>query len=725
MHATMPANERSAIGRLLNPASLAIAGISPSPGSLGRVVLENLERFGFGGTIHLVHPTRSEVSGRPCLPSLDQLPDAVDCVVLAVPVANILESVEACARRGVGGVVIFSAGFAEMGAEGEKLQARLAAVASAHGMAVEGPNCLGFINYVDGIPLTFSATEPARVTGPGVAVLSQSGAMAAAVRAALHGRGLEVTLSVSTGNEAVNGLEDFLEHALATGASKVISLVAEHIRDPRRFLALAFAAHRAGVVLVMLHPGRSKAGRQSAQTHTGALVGDYRLMQVPVERAGVLLVDTLEELIDLTELACRCPRRPHGGVAVMGESGAYKALTLDYCEDIGLALPQPRGLAAEQLATLAPGLILPTNPVDLTAQGLADPTLYGRAADALMADGDCGSLLVTIILSSPQMAARKMPPLIAALPDWASRFTTVFAMLGEDSPVGEGIIEAVRATGVPFFRSPERALRAVERFSVWAERPLATDGNEPKPAAPLRAGTISEYEAKDALESCGLPMPRRRLVHSLAEARDAAGAIGFPVALKLQSQDLTHKSNVGGVILGIAHQDELAARWAEMEAVAARHLAGLSNEGVLIERMAARGLELILGARNDPDWGTLISVGLGGVEAEALADVIFLAPDLTGSQIVASLRALRGAALLDTFRGRPARDVNAVADAVIKVGAFMRAHPEVEELDINPLVVLAAGEGVVALDALMIVRPNAANEPIPGKPDASVPEPVQ
>jgi acyl-CoA synthetase (NDP forming) len=265
----------------------------------------------------------------------------------------------------------------------------------------------------------------------------------------------------------------------------------------------------------------------------------------------------------------------------------------------------------------------------------------------------------------------------------------------------------------------------LEQFRAWAERPVATKGNEPELAAPLRAGTISEYEAKDVLESCGLPMPRRRLVHSFAEARDAAGAIGFPVALKLQSQDLTHKSNVGGVILGIADQDELAARWAEMEAVAARHLAGLSNEGSLIERMAARGLELILGARNDPDWGTLISVGLGGVEAEALADVIFLAPDLTGSQIVASLRSLRGAALLDTFRGRPARDVGAVADAVIKVGAFMRAHPEVGELDINPLVVLAAGEGVVALDALMIVRSNAADEPSPVNPGEFSPEAVQ
>lgn len=693
---------RPAIERLLNPKSIAIAGISARPGSLAAIVLENLRRFRFPGDIHLVHPTQPELHGIRCDQSVWDLPHGIDSVVLAIPVTGILDAVKGCAARGVGGVIIFSAGFAEAGPEGRAIQNEIATIARAHDMVIEGPNCLGFVNYADGIPLTFAVAEPHAVAGRGVAVVSQSGAMATAIRAALQSHDLNVSMYVSTGNEAANGIEDFIEFLLSCSHTHVVVLVAEHIRNPRRFLDLAKQARKRDIVLLMLHPGRSSAARESAQTHTGALVGDYDVMRTQVERQGVMVVETLEELVDLSDCIIRCKNRPFGGVAVLGESGAYKALTLDYCETLGLSLPQPEKREAAELNAIAPGLIIASNPLDLTAQGLVDPTLYRRALDILMAHPACGSLLVTIILSSPQMAKRKMPPVIEALRACSGARTVIFAMLGEDSPVPAEIIAAVREAGVPFFRSPERALRALARFTHWAER---DNGGEmavlPSRGERLPSGVIPEYASKDLLEAVGMPMPRRRFVKDVEAALAAASDIGFPVALKVQSSELSHKTDVGGVLLGLADDAALRTGWDHLHANLAVSAAGVPIDGILVEAMSKPGLELILGARNDSDWGPVVAIGMGGVLTELLKDVRLLPVDLTIPEIKQALRSLKSAALLDAFRGQPARDVDAIAATIAKLAAFIRAHPEINEIDINPLVAFSDGEGVLALDALM------------------------
>ena len=697
--------KRAPIERLLNPKSVAIAGVSSTPGSLAGIVLDNLRRFGFAGALHLIHSTRDEVQGMPCFRNVRELPYGVDCVVLAIPAAGVLDAVKGCAERGVGGVVIFSAGFAELGPEGKVAQEEIAAIARTSGMAVEGPNCLGYVNYVDGICITFTVTEPRPLSGPGIGIVSQSGAMATVVRAGLQSHGLDVSVSVSTGNEAANGIEEFLEYLLSSPQTRVVAMVAEHFRDPQRFLALAKRARERDIVLVLLHPGRSIAARQSAQTHTGALAGDYDVMRTLVEHQGVIVVDTLEELIDLADCAVRCRKRPFGGVAILGESGAYKALALDYCESIGLALPQPEGEAAAALNTIAPGLILASNPLDLTAQGLVDPSLYGRALEGLVANPRCGSVLMTIILPNAQLATRKMPQVIEAMRRYTDTHTVIFAMLGEDAPIPAAIVNEVRDAGIPFFRSPERALRALARFTAWAEA-----AHEVPTLAPfitgerLPAGVIPEYAAKDILEHAGLRMPKRRFVTDLEGALAAANEIGFPVALKVQSPALSHKTNVGGVILSLTDGNDVRAGWQRLHDNLAKAAPGVVIDGVLIEGMANRGLELILGARRDPDWGPVLAIGLGGIFTELLKDARLMPTDLTQPEIDKVLRSLKGAALLQEFRGTPARDVDAIIDAIASLGAFMRAHPEVSEVDINPLMVFAKGEGVLSLDALIFCQ---------------------
>jgi acyl-CoA synthetase (NDP forming) len=700
----MPEPVRSAIERMLRPRSIAIIGASPTPGSLGQSLLANLERFAYRGDIHLVSARRSEINGRPCVASAADLPEGVDCAALAIPRAGILDAVAGCAKRGVGGVIIYAAGFAEAGPEGQALQAKITRIASDHGMAISGPNCLGHINYVDGIPLTFSACTPVPPAGRrGVGIVSQSGAMATVFRAALHPRDIAISYSVSTGNEALNGAEDFLEYLIDDEATHVVLMMVEQFRQPQRFLAAARRAHAAGKPIVLLHPGRSAAARLSAKTHTGALSGDYEVMRALVAHAGVAVVDTMEELLDLGELMIRWPSPPRGGAAVISDSGAFKAMVLDFCEETELDVPEPTGATKDALATLAPDLILPTNPLDVTAQSLVDPDLYRKAMKPFVEDDRYGSLVLSVVLSSPTHSERKMGPIIGALKDFGPPKPVVFAMMGEDSEVAPHIIAQLRTLGVPFFRSPERALRALARLASL-RAPHASPAKTMPADKRLTAGVLPEYTSKAILADAGILFPRAELASDLTAAQATAARIGYPVVLKAQSAALAHKSDVGGVVLGLADEVALADGWSKLHAAIAKARPELRLDGVLVEAMARPGVELIVGARNDPDWGAILVVGLGGVVAEALRDVRVLPADLAPAAIIDELHKLKAAALLTGFRGAPALDLRAVADIASRLGRFTAAHPEIAEIDINPLVVYPEQQGAVAVDALIVVR---------------------
>ena len=695
---------RSPMDRLLRPYSVAVAGLSTKPGSLGGAVLANLERFAFKGDICLIHPTRSEIDGRPCFVDTSSLPEGIDCVVLAIPASAVLAAVKGCAQRKVGGVIIFSGGFAELGDAGRTAQEEIAAIARSAGMVIEGPNCLGMLNYADGAPLTFSATEPRPLLAPGIGLVSQSGAMAAAIRAALHGRDLDVSFSISTGNEACTGAEDFVAYLIEDSQTRVIVLVAEQFRDPQRFIALATRARKLGKPIVLLHPGKSAEARHAAETHTGAMTGDYVVMRTVVESHGILVVDTMEELVDSAEMVARCKVLPHGGVAVLGESGAFKALTFDYCADLGLPLPQPTGAAAEAIAAVAPKLIMPSNPLDLTAQPLVDPGIYAKTIEPLLTDANCGSVLVSIILSSTQMARLKMPPVVDVVRRFAPQRAMIFAMLGEDTPIPQEYVDDIRRAGVPFFRSPERALRAIATLSRWKDRGLAV-GEPLTPAAErLPAGVIPEHRAKQLLAAAGLAIPAGELAGTLEQAQAAAARVGYPVVLKAQSVGLSHKSDAGGVILNIVNADALADAWNQLHQNLTKAAPGIPLEGILIERMGRKGVELIIGAKNDGDWGPVLMIGMGGTAAEAFGDMRVLPVCSSETQILDQVRQLKGAALLGAFRGSAKKDLAALARAIHQLGYFVRSHPEIAEIDINPLVVYPEGEGVLALDALIHVR---------------------
>jgi acyl-CoA synthetase (NDP forming) len=697
----------------MRPRSIAIVGISPEPSSAGFLALRNLEDFGYRGSVHLVSRNQTNIGNRACVRAIDDLPEGVDAAMLFIPRIAIEDAVAACARRGVGGVVVFAAGFGEAGGEWQATQERIAATARAAGLALCGPNCLGIVDFVHGIPLTFARQIGRREqVSSGAVVIAQSGGLASIVRAALTAKGLAVTCTVSTGNEAVLGLEDYAAYLLEDPATKVVVAFAEQIRKPQRFLAMAARARQLGKPVLLLLSGHSVAARDSAKSHTGALAGDYAVIEALLRHDCVLLVQSLEELFDVAELALRFPAPPSKGLAIVTDSGAIKGLALDYCETLGLDLPPlSPGLAATIQAEL-PDFVDASNPLDLTAQAITHPEMYERTIKPFLADDTYGSLLLAVIIGeASDFAVAKGKTCLKPL--LGSPKPAIIGLLGDEVNVPASIITDARAAGIPFFRSPERALRALARLTTYGrsvERARMRQAVAPIVPPPLTGGgTLTEYASKRYIAKLGIQIPTGMLVGNLLDATQAAAAIGFPVALKLQAAALPHKSDVSAVLLGINDDTQLAHAWAKLQQVGSRY-PDLAIDGVLVEAMAPRGLEMIVGARRDPDWGPVTLIGLGGVWAEALHDVRVLPVDLDLDEISEEIGKLRGAPLLRGMRGEAARDVAALATIVQRIGSLLAAQPEIQEIDLNPVTVYDAGEGVLALDALIVTNtPNGRN----------------
>jgi acyl-CoA synthetase (NDP forming) len=466
---------------------------------------------------------------------------------------------------------------------------------------------------------------------------------------------------------------------------------------------MAARARALGKPVVLLMAGHSAAARASAKSHTGALAGDTAVIETLLRRHCVILVHSLEELFDVTELALRFPRPPTRGLAMVTDSGAVKGLALDTCEALGLDLPPlPSALAATIQAEL-PDFVEASNPLDLTAQAITHPQMYARTIEPLLADDSFGSLLLSVIIGeASEVALAKGKACLVPLV--GSRKPVIMGLLGDEVNVPPSIIADARAAGVAVFRSTERALRALARLTAYGRALEAAGARETPPAlaVPLAGqGTLSEHASKGYIAGLGIAIPKGILAGNLLDATEAAARIGFPVALKLQSAALPHKSDAGAVVLDVGDERVLAEAWAKLQQVGSRH-PHITFDGVLVEVMAPPGLDAIVGARRDPDWGPVAIVGLGGIWAEALHDVRVLPVDLGREEIIAEIGKLKGAPLFAGLRGAPPRDVAALAATVQSIAALITARPEIREIDLNPVRVYGVGEGVLALDALIV-----------------------
>jgi acyl-CoA synthetase (NDP forming) len=693
----------------MRPHSVAIIGISSKAGSAGQTVLQNLKLNKFPGDIHLVGRA-SEIDGRPVRQSVDELPEGVDLAIFTLPAAGVKDALAACVRRKVRAAVVFSSGFAEVSEEMRPLQNELSAMAREGDLALLGPNCLGYTNYVDGFTAFFAnAAEVPKVASardPALAIVSQSGGFMGHLRQAFEGRGLPTSYTVSPGNEAGLDLVDFIDFLTQDAATSAIVIYAEHIRRPAAFMAAADRARRAGKPIIMMHPGRGTRAKEAARSHTGALAGDYAVMQTLVTHSGIAMVETLDELADAAEILTRFPVPPSKGPGILTFSGAFCAIAHDFCESIGFDVPP---LSPQSVATMRqhlPAFVHPNNPLDLTTQPIWQPELVGIGAKTLLDDPAIGSLVISITVGGPAQSVLYMKGLIKAME--GNKKPVVFSILGDTSPLAPEFLALAREHRIILSRSSERSLRAMAQVTAYGKHLAVARAHEAaKPFAgmpKLGSGPQPEWVGKQVLAAAGIAVPQGALARSADEAVAIAGRIGYPVVLKAQAATLMHKTEAGGVLLNIADEAALRRAWQTMTDNIARAAPGVKLDGMLVERMSPRGLELVVGAKRDPEWGPIVLVGLGGIFIEALGDVRLLPPDLAESAIVDELNKLQGAKLLRGFRGAPAVDVEAVAHTAALIGRLMQTMPEIQEIDVNPLMALPKGQGVTALDALIVTK---------------------
>ncbi|WP_205421230.1 acetate--CoA ligase family protein [Rhizobium terrae] len=693
------------LDRLLRPRSIAIVGASPDPASIGGGVLSNLELFKYSGDLHLVSRSRDEINGRPCVKTIGDLPKGVDVVILIVPQAAIKDSIIACVEREVAGVIVYSSGFAEAGEEGRQQQDELAEICRKAGIAMLGPNCMGYTNYIDGIPLTF---EPVDLRGVGersrVAIVAQSGATAANIRFAMHSRDIAVSYVIATGNEAVLAAEDLIAWLIEDPDNTLVAVYVEQVKNPQKFLAVAARARALGKPIVMLHPGSSERGKAAAQSHTGALAGDHATMQAAVRNEAVALVDTTDELFDVAAILARYPLPPAGQAGIVTNSGAIRGLCFDFCERVGLPIATLSDEVHAELSAQVPPYVHVDNPFDIGTTGFANPGIFGTSTASMLKDPNVGIVFLSHAGGSPPMQIKKSDAIIPVAA--TATKPVILNIIGDDYPLDPTFMKAVRDSGIPFFRSPERAMRAMAVVMNYAAALAATKDRTSEGVRLTKtpaSGLVVEYEGKRILSELSIQTPKGALAKSADEAVKIAAEIGYPVVMKAQAAELAHKSDVGGVAINLADEAAVRAAHEKMHAGIATHKPGLKLDGVLIEGMARQGLEMVVGAKRD-QWGPTVLVGLGGVWIEALADARLLPADISRERAIAEIRKLKAAKLLGPFRGQPARDVKAIADVVVKLGALMRSTPEIVEVDINPLVVYGEGDGVLALDALFVVR---------------------
>jgi len=695
------------LGRLLHPSSIAVVGATERPGSYGGEALLNLRRLGFPGNVYGVNPRREAVHGYPCVPSVADLPEAVDAVVVAIPAADVPVALEAIGARGCGGAVAFAAGFAES-AGGARLQDELIAAARAHDLPVCGPNGNGIVSLPARMAL-WGDMVSAREAGA-VALISQSGNVA--VNALASRRGLRLHTVISSGNQAVLDAADWLDAVADLDGVRSVALYLEADGDGERWCAALERCARAGIGVAVLKAGASRAGAAAAQAHTGAVAGDQRVFRALVEEAGAAWASDPHELLELAKaLAVPGSRRggavaPGAGVAVMTCSGGDSSVAADLADELGVTLPALAPATIERLREVLPGAATAGNPLDYTSLLWDEPETLEALVRGLAADPLVERLLV--LYDEPDAMDG------AAADTWAAVLDAVRrAAQSIDTPV------AVASTLPELLADPvarrlmEDGLVAVAglRTGLRVSKELGGPPANPGRIAALRAAAaraegpqddrvwLAEHEAKAMLGAAGIAVPEGRVVEDAADAAACQAALGGPVAVKLTSPDLRHKSEIGAFELNVDSPESASAAYARLRALDA-----VADAQVLVERMAAPGVELLVSARADAIVPAL-TVGLGGVWTEALADVAVIPLPASAERVEHELRGLRGAALLTGHRGRPALDLAAAARLAAQAGDLL-LDAGLELLELNPVIVGVAG--AVAVDALAVRRTSAA-----------------
>jgi acetyl coenzyme A synthetase (ADP forming)-like protein len=718
-----PPVPRATLDAIFRPRSVAVIGASRDRRTVGGAIFHNLVSHDFRGPVYPVNPKASVVQSVRAYPTIREIPDPVDLAVVVVPAAQVLEVVEACGEKGVRGVVVISAGFKETGGAGQEREAALLECVRRRGMRLIGPNCLGVLNTEAGVCLdaTFAPIYP---PAGRVAFSSQSGALGLAILDLAAELSIGISHFASVGNKAEVSGNDLLEYWEADPGTGVILLYLESFGNPRRFLEIA---RRVGRVkpIAAVKSGRTRAGMRAASSHTGSLAGADTAVEALCAQSGVIRCDTIEELFDVAMPLATQPLPAGRRVGILTNAGGPGIMASDACETHGLEVATLAEETVRALRQFLPPEASTRNPVDMIASAV--PESYEKSLRLLAADPNVDALLVLYvppIVTTPLEVARAIVRgNEAAKADGQARGRppkpVLSCFLGS-----HGVLEGLRSLHeghIPSYAFPESAAIALSRLArhaAWRSEPDGLvrrfddvrrgEAAEVLARASARAGSdkawLEASEVAVLLDAYRLPRPGERFAASADAAAEAARALGFPVALKLVSPTITHKSEVGGVVLNLADERTVREAFAGIE----RRLAGLGRRaemsGVLVQAMILEGVETIVGMTRDPSFGPLLMFGMGGVQVELLQDVIFRVHPLTDRDAHAMVSGVRGSRLLSGYRGAPPGDVAALEATLSRLSQLAGDHPEIVEMDLNPLKVLEPGRGCVVLDARVAVR---------------------
>jgi len=699
------------LSRFINPRGVAIVGASNDLARIGGQPIRLLTEFGYQGKVYPVNPKYSEIRGLPCYPDVAAVPQPCDVALVALSAAQVPGVIEQCGKAGIPYALVLSAGFSEVGAEGRLLQAKLVAAARKAGVRLVGPNCLGIMNLKDGARVGFGGTLQLATLKPGpLAMVTQSGGFGFGVVAIACHYGLGFNYAISTGNEADLTLLDWVADLLERPEVEIVVAFMEGITEGRRMIEIGERALALGKPVLVWKVGNTDIGRRAATSHTARLTAGYELFRAAFRRGGYIEIRDVDDLIDISKILLGRKLPAGNRVAVLTLSGGAGVLLADRCIEHGLALPKLSETTTAKLREIMVSFAAADNPIDATAHGYNDNfASYSKAIREVLADPNID-----------QAVAR--PPRGKSARPWAEGLLEV--LRETDKPLvlnwptapddnGE-VMRYLEENGVPCIMAPGRAITAMAAVTAFALKCRARAGEPPRSRArmmprielelPAGAATLGEHQAKRILARYGIPVVREELLSAgEVEALESA-PLPFPVAVKVESPDVPHKTEAGAVRLNIADLAGLkrAAREAIGAARAYRHDARI--EGVLVQEMAA-GLEVIVGAVNDPYFGPTVAFGLGGVYTEIMKDVTHRFAPFEVETAREMIADIKGAPLLRGYRGQPPLDIDALAETLARVSHLIADHAErIAEIDVNPLIVRRAGHGVVAADALIVIR---------------------
>ena len=703
---------------LFHPRSVALIGASTEQNKLSGRPFRFFREYGYAGNVYPVNPKYPEIAGVPCFAKLSDIPGEVDLAVITLPATAVPQALAECGTKGIKAAAIISSGFAEVGGEGVRLQDELQRIALENGINVCGPNCSGFVYFPERVTATFSVGLDGGFpeTGP-AAFISQSGALSSYILGAAKERGLAFRYWITTGNECVLSFTDYLQYVLEDPEVRLVLGYLEDARDGEAFQAAARTALVLDKPLIIMKTGRSEAGAKASVSHTGSLAGADEVYQAVFSKNGVLRAENLDELFDLALLA-QAPRRPRRKrVQVVSISGAAGILMADVGNEFGLEFADLSDTTKDELQKIMPTFASIANPMDVTAEAVARPGLLSQAAEVILKDPNVDNLVM--FFGIVPGAHEKLATAMARVAQGTDKLVmmTWFPLPRAD------IWMSLARAGVPVFPEPARGIQALGKMAQYVEarekvlslQPGASTketnlGSEIEnildQAKNQGRNALSEVEAKSLLKALGLTVPRGGLARNAAEARSVANRIGGPVALKAASPDLLHKTEAGVIRLGVEGPDDVERAFEEIVAKAKKWDPRARLDGVLVEEMIGGDTrEVIVGARQDLRFGPIVTFGLGGVFVEAIRDFAVWPAPLTLDEAREIIRRIRGYRVLTAFRGRPAADLEAVAQVLCDVGQLACQWQErIAELEINPLFVLPEGSGVIAGDALAVLR---------------------